>query len=56
MTTYLGKELFIRVTMLVYVLLSLLEDGMWDLIVLIPDYCLSCYVVFRFFKTSRNYR
>ena len=52
MTTYLfGKALFIRFTVRVLrerlsicVCASfLLALRIWDLIVLVPDYCLSCY-------------
>ena len=51
------KELFIRFTeRFLYVRLSLcvcasflfgFESGMWDLIVLIPDHCLSIYFITR---------
>ena len=51
-----GKELFIlltvsffrkRLSSFVCVFLSLfgIEGGMWDVIVLIPDHCLSIYLV-----------
>ena len=58
MTDYLsGKEMFIRFTMLVFCdCLSIcsgvcasfpfgFEIGMWNLIVLVPDHCLSVYLV-----------
>ena len=52
----LEKELFIRLTVRVFhgspfVFLSLpfgFESGMWDVIVLIPDHCLSIYFLISF--------
>ena len=60
MTTLSGKELFIRFTASAFrKLLSIyvfsyfpfgFEDRMWDLIVTVPDHCLSFY-----FKTKSNF-
>ena len=53
MTTYFGKELFIRFTASVFRKLPSIyvlsyfpfgfEGRMWDLIVSVPDHCLSFY-------------
>ena len=53
MTTYLGKELFIRFTASAFRKLPSIyvfsyfpfgfEGRMWDLIVSVPDHCLSFY-------------
>ena len=61
MTTYLGKELFIRVTASAFRKLPSIyvfsyfpfgfEGWMWDLIVSVPDHCLSFYFKEILFET-----
>ena len=56
MTTYFGKELFIRFTASAFRKLPSIyvfsyfpfgfEGRMWDLIVLVPDHCLSFYFLY----------
>ena len=64
MTTCFGKELFIRFTVRVlcerlsvcvcvsFTFVS--EGGMWDLIVLVPDHCLSFY--FEYYGSTLHYK
>ena len=44
---------FVNVSQYVCVFLSEFEDGMWDLIVLVPDHCISFYLVYTF---QTNYK
>ena len=63
MTTCLGKELFIRFTASAFrILLSIyvfsyspfgFEGRIWDLIVSVPDHCLSFY--FEYFSQIKNH-
>ena len=62
MTTYFGKELFIRFTgsafrklLSVYVFSYFpfgFEGRMWDLIVSVPDHCLSFYFESQFYRNK----
>ena len=65
MTTCMGKELFIRFTarafrklLLIYVFSYFpfgFEGSMWDLIVSVPDHCLSFYFTVMCFHTPAMY-